>query len=132
MPQEEQKAPRAAVIMPAYNAASTIEKTVRSILDQTMGDLLLIVVDDGSTDETAAILARLQKEDARLLPITVENGGPARARNLALERVPPGTATDPALSLLPDSGRTARIVRYACAYFVTTLRGRPDRRAISL
>ena len=91
MPQEEQKAPRAAVIVPAYNAASTIENTVRGILNQTMGDLLLIVVDDGSTDETAAILARLQREDGRLLPITVENGGPARARNLALERVPPGT-----------------------------------------
>ena len=38
-------APRAAVIMPAYNAASTIERTVKSILAQTMGDLLLIAVD---------------------------------------------------------------------------------------
>ena len=86
-----QFAPRAAVIMPAYNAASTVEKTVRSILDQSMGDLLLIVVDDGSTDGTAAILSRLQREDGRLLPITVPNGGPARARNAGLDAVPPGT-----------------------------------------
>ena len=63
----ESKAPRAAVIMPAYNAAGTIEKTVRSILNQSMGDLLLIAVDDGSTDETAAVLQRLREEDARLL-----------------------------------------------------------------
>ena len=84
-------APRAAVIMPAYNAESTIEKTVRSILGQSMGDLVLIVVDDGSTDETAAILSRLQREDGRLLPITVPNGGPARARNAGLDAVPPGT-----------------------------------------
>ena len=84
-------APRAAVIMPAYNAAKTIERTVRSILGQTMGDLTLIVVNDGSTDETGAILERLHKEDPRLKPVTVENGGPARARNIALEAVPEGT-----------------------------------------
>ena len=84
-------APRAAVIMPAYNAEGTIEKTVRSILGQSMGDLVLIVVDDGSTDETAAILSRLQAEDGRLLPIRLPNGGPARARNAGLDAVPPGT-----------------------------------------
>jgi len=83
--------PRAAVIIPAYNAAATIERTVKSILSQTMGNLLLIVVDDGSTDDTAAILARMREKDGRLLPVTVENGGPARARNAALEAVPPGT-----------------------------------------
>jgi len=87
----QQKTPRAAVIVPAYNAEATIEKTVRSVLNQSMGDLLLIVVDDGSTDETAAILERLQGEDARLLPIRIPNGGPARARNVALEAVPDGT-----------------------------------------
>ena len=87
----EQRAPRAAIIMPAYNAEKTIERTVRSILDQTVGDLLLLAVNDGSTDETAAILERLHEEDARVCPITVENGGPARARNLALDLVPPGT-----------------------------------------
>ena len=88
---KENKAPRAAVIMPAYNAEKTIERTVRSILAQTMGDLLLIAVDDGSTDGTAAVLARLQREDGRVLPVTVENGGPARARNVGLARVPEGT-----------------------------------------
>ncbi len=84
-------APRAAIIMPAFNAAKTIESTVRSILAQTVKELLLIAVDDGSTDGTAAILARLQREDARLLPITVPNGGPAGARNTGLEAVPAGT-----------------------------------------
>lgn len=84
-------APRAAVIMPAYNAARTIERTVRSILAQTMGDLVLIAVDDGSADDTAAVLARLQEEDARVLPLSAPNGGPARARNIALEAVPEGT-----------------------------------------
>lgn len=104
---EERKAPRAAIIMPAYNAAGTIEKTIRSVLNQSMGDLLLIAVDDGSTDETAAVLERLHDEDARLLPIRVPNGGPARARNVALEAVPDGTEyimfSDADDLLLPDA-----------------------------
>ena len=87
----EQRAPRAAVIMPAFNAEKTIERTVRSILAQTMKDLALIVVNDGSSDGTGAILERLQKEDPRVCPITVPNGGPARARNIALDAVPQGT-----------------------------------------
>ncbi len=87
----QNKPPRAAVVIPAWNAASTIEHTVRSILSQTMGNLLVIAVDDGSTDETAAILARLQCEDGRVLPVSVPNGGPAKARNIGLEHVPTGT-----------------------------------------
>lgn len=89
--QQQCTAPRAAVIMPAYNAEKTIERTVRSILSQTMGDLVLIAVNDGSKDGTGAILERLCKADARVCPITVENGGPALARNIALEAVPAGT-----------------------------------------
>lgn len=89
--QPDKPAPRAAIIMPAYNAAGTIENTVRSILAQTLGELVLIAVDDGSTDETAAILARLAREDGRVLPVTVPNGGPAAARNHGLTLVPKGT-----------------------------------------
>ena len=85
------RAPRAAVIMPAFNAEKTIERTVRSILAQTMEDLVLIVVNDGSKDGTGAILEHMHAEDPRVRPITVQNGGPARARNIALEPVPQGT-----------------------------------------
>ena len=49
----ENKAPRLAVIIPAYNAGQYIEKAVRSILSQSFSDLRLIVVDDGSADDTA-------------------------------------------------------------------------------
>ena len=84
-------APRAAILMPAYNAAAYVENTVRSILRQSFDDLLLIAVDDGSTDETPAILARLAAEDPRVRVLTAENGGPAKARNLALDAVPEGT-----------------------------------------
>lgn len=72
-------------IIPAYNAAAYLEKSVRSVLAQTESDLALIVVDDGSTDGTAALLRTLAQEDARLTVLTVPNGGPALARNRALD-----------------------------------------------
>ena len=77
-------AERLAVIMPAWNAADYIESSVRSVLEQTHRELRLIVVDDGSTDRTPEILARLAAEDERLTVMTVPNGGPAKARNRAL------------------------------------------------
>ena len=73
------------LIMPAWNAEQYIERSVRSVLSQSSRDLRLLVVNDGSTDGTAAVLARLAAGDARLTPMTVANGGPGRARNLALD-----------------------------------------------
>lgn len=103
----DNKAPRLAVIIPAYNAGQYIEKSVRSILAQSFQDLLLIVVDDGSTDNTLEILRRIQAEDSRLLPISVPNGGPAQARNRGLDAVKPGTEyvmfADADDELLPDA-----------------------------
>ena len=86
--QQNNNTPKTAVIMPAYNSGATIEASVRSILNQTVSNLVLIVVDDGSTDDTAAVLEKLRVEDERLIPMTVPNGGPAKARNLALDAVP--------------------------------------------
>lgn len=109
----EKKAPRLAVIMPAYNAGQYIEKSVRSILNQSFRDLRLIAVDDGSADDTAEILRRIGGEDSRLQPISVPNGGPARARNRGLDAVEPGTEyvmfADADDALLPDA------VEYALA-----------------
>lgn len=109
----EQNTPQLAVIMPAYNAGQYIENAVRSILGQSFSRLQLIVVDDGSTDDTAHILRRIQEEDARLRPISVENGGPAMARNRGLDAVEDGTEyvmfADADDELLPDA------VEYALA-----------------
>ncbi|MCU0370227.1 MAG: glycosyltransferase family 2 protein, partial [Bacteroidales bacterium] len=55
------------VIMPAYNASKTIEKSIRSVLLQTYENLELIVVDDGSTDDTAGIVSKLSAEDSRVI-----------------------------------------------------------------
>ena len=76
-----------AVVMPAYNAERFVADAVRSVLAQTLADLELLIVDDGSTDRTADV-ARAQA-DGRVRVLTVANGGPSRARNVALAAARP-------------------------------------------
>ena len=74
--------PRVSVVIPAYRCEKTAEESIRSALRQTVRDIEVIAVDDGSDDGTPEILARLQKEDARVRVITLlKNGGVANARN---------------------------------------------------
>jgi glycosyltransferase involved in cell wall biosynthesis len=69
--------------MPAYNAASTIDAAIDSVLAQTRDDFELIVVNDGSTDDTALHVQRYL-EDARISMISQTNLGQAVARNTAI------------------------------------------------
>lgn len=76
----------AAVIIPVYNSGATLQETLDSAFAQTLQDLEIIVVDDGSTDpHTIAELKRIEKDD-RITLIRQENGGPASARNAGLRR----------------------------------------------
>jgi glycosyltransferase involved in cell wall biosynthesis len=72
------------VIVPAYNASATIERTLRSIMVQTYAHLEIIVVDDGSNDHTAAIVERVGREDPRIILLRQPNEGVAAARNLGV------------------------------------------------
>jgi glycosyltransferase involved in cell wall biosynthesis len=72
------------IIIPTYNAAKTITETIASVQKQTIDDWELIVVNDGSTDDTLKVLNRI--EDSRLTILSVDNGGVAEARNLGLSR----------------------------------------------
>lgn len=74
------------VIMPAYNAAHYIEASIRSVMDQTVKNWELLVIDDCSRDNTAEVIARLAEEDARIRLIKNEqNLGTAGTRNKALD-----------------------------------------------
>jgi GT2 family glycosyltransferase len=78
--------PRAAVLLPARDAAGTVRAAAVSILRQTMRDLSLVVVDDGSRDGTAAILARLAEQDRRVVLVRGSGEGIASALNRGLPR----------------------------------------------
>ena len=81
--------PLVSVIVPCYNAAKTVEKTLDSLAAQTLGDLEIIAINDGSTDSTLEVLQRW-KEAHPLVNITVyskENEGIAETRNFGLSQV---------------------------------------------
>lgn len=69
------------VVIPAFNAADTIDATLNSVRGQTHHALEILVVDDGSTDPTAAIVERHAVIDPRIRLIRQENSGVAAARN---------------------------------------------------
>lgn len=62
-------APKVSVIVPAYNAGETLYGSVGSLLSQTLGELEIIIVDDGSTDRTRAVIERLATENSNVVPV---------------------------------------------------------------
>ena len=69
------------VIIPVYNAAKHLEECVRSVCNQTLKDIEIICIDDGSSDNSFEILQRLAREDARVQAVRQENAGAGAARN---------------------------------------------------
>lgn len=74
--------PTVSVIVPTYNRAGTLARAIRSVLQQTHADFEVIVVDDGSTDETAEVVAGFS--DARVRYLYQDNRGAAAARNAGI------------------------------------------------
>ena len=75
------------VLMACWNAAAYVERSLDSLLGQTLRDFQLVCVDDASTDGTLDILRRYAAEDDRIEVVALsENGGQAHARNVALVR----------------------------------------------
>ncbi len=73
--------PSVSVIVPAYNAEKSLEKTIGDIIAQTYQDYEIIIVDDGSTDQTPIICDNLSKLNKRIQIIHQVNGGLSNARN---------------------------------------------------
>ena len=72
------------VIVPVYNLDNYIERCLMSIRNQTYRNIEIIVVDDGSIDDSWKVINRIAKEDNRVIPIHKENGGVSSARILGL------------------------------------------------
>lgn len=77
--------PVLSVIIPVYNTQEYLQKCLDSIINQTMTNIEIICVNDGSTDNSLSILENYQKIDSRINIINKKNGGLSSARNIGIE-----------------------------------------------
>ena len=75
------------VIVPVYNVEHYLEKCLDSLIDQTYKNLEIIVVNDGSTDNSGTICQEYAQKDDRIVYIEKENGGLSDARNVGLDKM---------------------------------------------
>lgn len=73
------------VIIPVYNAQQFLDRCVRSVLAQTLPGVEIILVDDGSTDQSGSMCDAYAAQHTRVRVLHLENGGPARARNMGIK-----------------------------------------------
>ncbi|WP_370823114.1 glycosyltransferase [Dialister invisus] len=73
------------VIIPVYNSVPWLRRCLESVICQTLKEIQVICIDDGSTDESPRILAEYEQKDNRIFVITQKNEGPSSARNRGLE-----------------------------------------------
>ena len=76
-----------AVILPVYNTALYLEECLDSFLEQTYEHFTIFAVNDGSSDNSGAILEKYAQRDSRIYVINKKNGGVSSARNVALEKI---------------------------------------------
>lgn len=84
-PDTAEISPEISIVMPVYNAARHLEATVASVLAQSFAGFELIAIDDGSRDNSLALLLDMASRDPRIKVISRSNGGAASARNLGVE-----------------------------------------------
>lgn len=72
------------IIVPVYNLENIIERCLKSIIKQTYKNIEIIIINDGSTDESENIIKRYCKTDSRIIFLSKENGGQGSARNLGI------------------------------------------------
>lgn len=68
------------VIIPVYDLEAYVERAVRSVLQQTYTNIEVLIVDDGSTDNSWKVVQRIAASDNRVIPIKQENKGVTSAR----------------------------------------------------
>lgn len=76
--------PKVSVIIPVYNTEAYAEEAIRSIMCQTLSDIEIIIINDGSTDNSQLIIEKLTKEDQRISFYQQENKGQSEARNYGI------------------------------------------------
>ncbi len=79
------KVPKISVIIPTYNKEKYLNECLDSVINQTLKEIEIICVNDGSTDNSLTILKEYEKKDKRIKIINQENSGVAIARNRAMD-----------------------------------------------
>ena len=77
--------PLISIIIPCFNAEKTLEKCLESVVQQSYANLEIIIIDDGSTDETSLIYNKFQSNDERILVLKQQNSGVSKARNTGVK-----------------------------------------------
>ncbi len=77
--------PKVSVIVPIYNVEGYLSRCIESIINQTLSDIEIILVNDGSTDNSEKIIKKYAKKDKRIVALKQENGGVASAKNLGVK-----------------------------------------------
>lgn len=106
----DESMPKISVIIPIYNTETYLEECIDSVIGQTFAQLEIILVDDGSTDGSLAIMKRFAEKDDRVKVLTQENLGGAAARNTGLK-----VATGDYIAFV-DSDDTIDVQTYEKAY----------------
>lgn len=78
--------PAVSVVIPVYNSEKYVEKCICSVMEQTLSELEIIIINDGSTDESGRILRELTQKDSRIVLLEQANQGVAAARNQGVEK----------------------------------------------
>ena len=84
--EQTQQLPLVSVIVPIYNTKNLLSRCVDSIRRQTYRRIEILLVDDGSTDNSGALAEKMAMEDKRIRVFHKENGGSSSARNLGIEK----------------------------------------------
>lgn len=84
MTRDGEKMKKISIIVPVYNSAKTIKRCLDSLINQTYNNLEIIVVDDGSNDESATIIKLISKQESFVKYFYQPNSGVSAARNRGL------------------------------------------------
>lgn len=79
------KNPLVSIVIPCYNQGNFIAETINSVLAQTYDHLEIIIVNDGSTDNSDEIIQKIIKENPQIIDLKTENGGVSKARNIGID-----------------------------------------------
>jgi len=82
---EQNCKPEISIIVPCYNVENYVEKCLTSLINQTFKDIEIILINDGSTDNTSAILKDFAQKDSRIKIVNQENSGLSKTRNVGID-----------------------------------------------